>query len=126
MSRDRSRRGNGLAQDFVPEFADFDGDGGLEMVLWHKQNPSARGACQFRVLTLATGETRAGVIRSTRRRSGPRLSWPAILDGDGSGEVVVCEQPLVLAEPRDRANRSRRRQRQGALGLAQYRRSRSI
>ncbi len=84
---------------FVHEFADLDGDGSLEMVLWLKSN-AASGATpfEFRVLTLATGETRwshqldPGAVGAATFVGGD-------LDGDGSAEVVVCEQPLVLAEP---------------------------
>ena len=84
--------------DFVPGFADLDGDGRLEMVLRLKTNPSAPTPFEFRVLTLATGETRwshpinPGAVGTATFVAGD-------LDGDGSGEVVVCEQPLVLAEP---------------------------
>ena len=91
--------GMGMGRGFVHEFADLDGDGSLEMVLWLKSN-AASGATpfEFRVLTLATGETRwsheldPGAVGAATFVGGD-------LDGDGSAEVVMCEQPLVLAEP---------------------------
>ena len=63
-----------------------------------QEQPSAPTPFEFRVLSLSTGETRwshpldPGAVGTATVVAGD-------LDGDRSAEVVVCEQPLVLAEP---------------------------
>ena len=90
--------GMGRPMGFIHEFADLDGDGSREMVLWLKSNAPSATPFEFRALTLSTGETRwshplnPGAVGTATFAAGD-------LDGDASAEVVVCEQPLVLAEP---------------------------
>ena len=109
---------------FAHEFADLDGDGSLEMVLWLKSNASAPTPFEFRALTLATGESRwSHQINASGGRDryfrGRRPRWRR-----------DCRRPRLRTAARaggtrNRADRSRRRQRQGSLDLAKQGRPRS-